>query len=155
MDYNFHTHTYRCHHATGTPEKYVKRAVENGIKNMGFSEHIPFIFPDGFESSYRMPYCEVMSYRADVMALKEKYKDKINIFYGFEMEYYPKYFEKMLKNAEKFRAEYLVLGQHFINQNDENQHHWQAVDENHLPRVAFNLVGKFIVQQFLYFTTLE
>ena len=30
MKVNLHTHTFRCHHATGTPEEYVKRAIENG-----------------------------------------------------------------------------------------------------------------------------
>ena len=32
MDYNYHTHTHRCHHATGEMEEYIVRAMENGIK---------------------------------------------------------------------------------------------------------------------------
>ena len=30
MDYNYHTHTSRCGHATGSDEEYVKRAIEQG-----------------------------------------------------------------------------------------------------------------------------
>ena len=29
MKVNLHTHTFRCHHATGTPEEYIKRAIDN------------------------------------------------------------------------------------------------------------------------------
>ena len=32
MNYNYHTRTYLCRHASGTPEEYVQRAIENGIK---------------------------------------------------------------------------------------------------------------------------
>lgn len=28
--FNLHTHTYRCHHAKGTDEEYVIKAIENG-----------------------------------------------------------------------------------------------------------------------------
>ena len=45
MDYNLHTHTYRCSHATGTEREYIEAAISAGIKIMGFSDHIPFKFP--------------------------------------------------------------------------------------------------------------
>ena len=47
MDYNYHTHTYLCSHATGEIEDYIKTAIENGIKYMGFSEHFPIRFENG------------------------------------------------------------------------------------------------------------
>lgn len=113
MIYNYHTHTYRCHHATGTEEEYIKRAIENGIKYMGFSDHIPLKFPNGNESHYRVFECDGKNYCDTVRNLREKYSDKIEISIGFEMEYYPKYFDMMLKNAIEYGGEYLILGQHF------------------------------------------
>ena len=38
---NFHTHTYRCHHASGTVEEYLKSAADAGIKVIGISDHAP------------------------------------------------------------------------------------------------------------------
>ncbi len=114
MIYNYHTHTYRCSHASGTPEEYIKRAIDCGIKHMGFSDHIPFTFPDGYESYYRVPMAEVGDYVSELLTLREKYKDKIDIKIGFEMEYYPSHFDNMLKNAIEFGAEYLILGEHFL-----------------------------------------
>ena len=116
MNYNYHTHTYRCSHASGSIEEYILRAIECGMEHMGFSDHMPYICSDGYESSYRVPVAEGKDYIAEVALLREKYKDKIDIKIGFEMEYYPSRFEGMLKNAIEFGAEYLILGQHY---NDE------------------------------------
>lgn len=113
MNYNFHTHTPRSHHATGTPEEYVLRAIEGGILYMGFSDHFPYRFPDGREAKFRVPVDEVGDYFAEIMALREKYKDKIDIKIGFEMEYYPELFDEMLALAKGYGAEYLICGEHF------------------------------------------
>ena len=114
MDYNYHTHTYRCHHASDTPEEYILRAIDNGIKYMGFSDHIPFVFPNGHNSGYRIDPSEAADYMEEITLLREKYRDKIEIKIGFEMEYYPEYFDEMLSVAKQYNAEYLLLGQHFI-----------------------------------------
>ena len=114
MDYNFHTHTFRCRHAIGTEREYIEAAIRAGIKELGFSEHIPFIFPNGKENSYRLPMTEVQEYIDTVNALKKEYKGRINIHLGFEVEYYPEYFDEMVKNARRWGAEYLINGQHSV-----------------------------------------
>ncbi len=113
MNYNFHTHTYLCNHADGTPEEYVLRAIENGITEMGFSDHFPFRFEDGTEKNWRVPVDEVQTYISEVHALREKYKDKIKIHLGFEMEYYTELFNVMRAKAVEYGAEYLLLGEHY------------------------------------------
>ena len=114
MDYNLHTHTTRCRHAEGSDEEYIRCAIEAGIKHLGFSDHAPYIFPDGYENKYRVQMCDGQSYIDDLRALRQKYKDRIEISVGFEMEYYLDYFDEMLKIARNLGAEYLILGQHFI-----------------------------------------
>lgn len=111
MDYNFHTHTWRCGHATGTEKEYIDVAVENGITEMGFSDHGPWIDPTlCTERSYVVPFAMVEDYRETVKALAEEYKDRIKIRFGFEAEYDPVFPENMIALG----AEYLILGQHFI-----------------------------------------
>ena len=41
MRSNYHTHTYRCNHATGTIEDYVKEAIKANIDEIGISDHLP------------------------------------------------------------------------------------------------------------------
>ena len=114
MDYNYHTHTYLCMHATGGMDHYIKRAIEGGIKYKGFSDHIPFQRADGGYSNFRIHPLTINYYITEFKRLKEKYKDKIELKIGFEMEYYPKDFERMLKSAIDYGAEYLILGEHFL-----------------------------------------
>lgn len=124
MDYNFHTHTWRCSHATGTEEEYIIQAVENGIRYMGFSDHISFRCDDGYEAKgTRIPTEQAVNYVQDLRALREKYRDRIEIYIGFEMEYYSDCFEKMLKNARDWGAEYLILGQHYVVPEHPNGRH--------------------------------
>ena len=93
---NYHTHTYRCHHADGTEREYVERAIENGLKIFGFSDHVPMPFPDGHQSGYRVRIEALEDYVRTVEGLREEYKKDIEILLGFEAEYYPAHFEDML-----------------------------------------------------------
>lgn len=120
MNVNLHAHTFYCGHASGTPEEYILRAIENGIDTMGFSEHAPFIFPDGYQSGYRLQMDKAEEYFSVLNELREKYKDKIKIHIGFEMEYYPLYFKDMYKTVKELGAEYLILGQHFTGNEHPN-----------------------------------
>lgn len=113
MIYNYHTHTYRCGHAFGEIEEYIKRAIDCGIKYMGFSDHAPYICENGEEAGYRVQTANVKDYFDEINALREKYKDKIDIKIGFELEYYPKHFNSMFKNMLEYGAEYLILGEHY------------------------------------------
>lgn len=119
MNYNYHTHTYRCGHAIGNDEEYIKRAIDSGIKYMGFSEHAPFKCEDGFEGEHRIPMSKAKEYIESISILRKKYESQIDIKIGFEMEYYPNEFQKMLKTVLDLGAEYLILGQHFL----ENEHY--------------------------------
>ena len=114
MNYNYHVHTHFSRHATGTEEEYILRAIKCGIKYMGFSDHYPLRYDDGYEPPYRVPVCSAKNYYTEINKLRGKYKDKIDIKVGFEMEYFPELFDEMVKNAVEYGAEYLILGQHYL-----------------------------------------
>ena len=112
---SYHNHTYRCHHATGTERQYIEKALEGGIKYMGFSDHIPCPPPEGqIEDFYRVSMDDRFAYAKSVLALKEEFKDRIDIKLGFEAEYSPALIGKMLEVCREIGAEYLILGQHFV-----------------------------------------
>ena len=110
VDYCYHTHTYRCGHAQGTEEEYVLSAIENGYKVLGFTDHV---FIKGLGQNYaRGDIQQLDDYIQTIKNLKEKYKDKIEIYLGFECEYSPFFVDyyKSLLNEKGF--DYLILGQH-------------------------------------------
>ncbi len=112
---NFHTHTYRCHHAKGSDREYVEAAIKAGYIEIGFSDHTPYFFPADYYSDFRMKPDETEEYVNSIRALQEEYRDKITIRLGFEVEYYPQLFDKLLKFLKPFNYDYLILGQHFTN----------------------------------------
>lgn len=126
---NFHTHTKRCRHATGEDEEYVLSAIKNGFDEIGFSDHAPMLFPQecGYYSGFRMFPEDAEDYVKSMRFLKNKYKDKIKIHLGFELEYYPDLFRKELNYLKGFDIDYLILGQHYIHNEYDNQGHYNAL----------------------------
>ena len=114
MTANYHTHTYLCQHASGLPEEYLQTAIKNGLEILGFSDHAPFYFPDGYVSGCRMRMEQIDFYFDTLLALREKYKDYIDIKIGFEIEYYPRYWDKALEKYRQYPLDYLILGNHFL-----------------------------------------
>lgn len=115
---NYHTHTSRCHHATGTERAYIEKAIAEGLDTLGFSDHVPMPFADGHQSGYRVLIEELEDYIRTLEALREEYKDRIRILIGFEAEYYPDVFADMLALIGRYDYDYLILGQHFIGNED-------------------------------------
>lgn len=116
---NYHTHTFRCGHATGTDREYVEQAIMNGIKVLGFSEHCPWIFEDGFVSSKRILPGQVDEYYSSIIDLKKEYSSDITIYIGFESEYIPELMEKQKNLLAKFSFDYMILGEHFTGPENE------------------------------------
>ena len=118
---NYHTHTWRCHHAKGTEREYVERAIEGGLKILGFSDHTPYPLPAGYHSPNRMEMDKMDGYVDTVLSLKKEYQADIEIHLGLETEYYPAYWEQLLDFLSDYPVEYMLLGQHYLeNEVDSN-----------------------------------
>lgn len=111
---NYHTHTERCFHAEGSDREYIENAIESGMKVLGFSDHCPWIFPDGYVSGIRMPASFADDYFKSLTALKKEYADDITIYIGFESEYIPELIEEQDKFLADYPVDYMILGQHSI-----------------------------------------
>lgn len=123
--YNLHTHTMRCNHATGEDREYVEAAIRAGMTALGFSDHCPQFFPvDDYYSYFRMLPEQAQEYAASVRALQKEYKKDINIYLGFETEYYPRTFDAFMDFIRPLHLDYLIMGQHFVgNEYDEDSYY--------------------------------
>lgn len=129
---NFHTHTARCRHASGTEEEYICRAIEGGLQTLGFSDHTPILFPGSYYSTMRMYPEELPEYVATLLKLKEKYADQIDIRVGLEAEYYPALLDSYLQLLETADVEYLILGQHWCGNEEGEPHNATPTDDEAL-----------------------
>ncbi len=114
MKTNYHTHTYRCNHAAPSERDYVESALREGFRVLGFADHVPQPFKGDYYSHMRMRPEETADYVGTVDALRHEYRGEIDIHIGFEAEYYPALFADLLNLLEPYPYEYLILGQHFL-----------------------------------------
>ncbi len=114
MKTNYHAHTHRCNHAVPDERAYVEAALRAGFKIYGFADHVPQPFRGSYYSHMRMRPHETADYVSTLAALKEEYRGEIDIHIGFEAEYYPSLFADLLRLLDPFPYEYLILGQHFL-----------------------------------------
>lgn len=109
MKIDLHNHTTLCNHAMGSVMEYVEKAIECGIDIFGFSDHAPM----DFDPEYRMHFEQMDEYREWVMDAKRKYADKIDILFGYEVDYLPGHMDERILNAE---VDYLIGSVHFIDE---------------------------------------
>ena len=116
---NYHTHCKYCHHAQGEVEDYVIHAIKHNFEELGMSDHAPVIDNlcelYGDEYAYfasNMEHDKIDIYLKDIELCKEKYKDQIKIYSGFETEFLPKGIARYKKLRNK--VDYLILGVHYF-----------------------------------------
>lgn len=110
---NYHTHTRRCKHAYGTDEDYVLAAIEAGYDELAFTDHAPWNLIEDETDRIRMHMREMKEYVTSIRALKEKYKNKINILVGLEAEFFESRLSELKALVEEYDLDLIVLGNHF------------------------------------------
>ena len=85
-----------------------------GLQTLGFSDHTPYPFPNGYYSTFRMFPDELPGYVAAVEDVRKRYAGQLQIHLGVEAEYYPKYFKDMVAMVKDHGIEYMLLGQHML-----------------------------------------
>lgn len=85
-------------------------ALEAGFTKLGFSDHTPFPYDDGFVNTDKMDISELEGYISSVNALRKKYQGRIQILLGLECEAVERFFPFLA--AQKERMDYLILGNH-------------------------------------------
>ena len=130
--FNYHTHTYRCGHASGSDEDYVKAALEGRYKVLGFSDHAPY--KNYSHKGIHMEWNELDGYIKSINDLKEKYKNQIEIKLGLETEFIPSLIEE--KRELRSKVDYLILGQHFDSPAGKGFNAFYENDEDEILRYA-------------------
>lgn len=81
--FNLHTHSSFCD-GKADPEEYVLAAIDRGFHTLGFSSHAPVPFNNTFAIKDEE---ELMAYCGMIRELQEKYRDRITIYLGLELDY--------------------------------------------------------------------
>ena len=109
---NLHAHTKYCD-GKNTAEEYIIEAIKQGFKSVGLSGH-SYMY---FDEAACMTQLGTLEYVSELKQLKEKYKDKIQVYIGIEADYYSGYNKLLDKN---FGFDYRIGSVHYVkNKKDE------------------------------------
>lgn len=108
---SYHTHTFRCKHATGDVVDYAHAAYRQGSRELGISDHAPL--PDHRWPEARMSMDQLDAYD-QAIELARKRLPQMSILKGMECEYdaqYHAYFEDELLGERNY--DYLIGAGHY------------------------------------------
>ena len=109
---DYHTHTPLCKHAGGPMEAYVERAIQLGLREVGFSDHNPL--PGGRSSNSRMSEAELDYYVERVTELRYRYRGKIDVMLGLELDYLDGLEDYLTKQVAAYPWDYVIGSIHFL-----------------------------------------
>ena len=110
---DYHTHTTYCDGAN-TAEEMLNAAIEKGLKYYGFSSHSHL----KYDESWNMSCGQQEEYIKEVLFLKEKYKDKMEVLLGTEYD--------LFSDNDFSKFDYVIGSCHCIVKDG----HYIAVDES-------------------------
>jgi histidinol-phosphatase (PHP family) len=132
MKFDFHTHHYRCGHAAGEIRDYIEAAIARGMTYIGISDHSPYFGEevDQFRPGIAMGKSEFPEYVAEVLRLKNEYRDKITVLLGVESDYFPQHVELYRSIYKQYPFDYIIGSVHFSGgRGIFDRTRWDGIDE--------------------------
>ena len=113
MRVDYHTHSALCKHADGSLEEYVLQAARLHLQEIGCSDHSPM--PNDFDIQHRMNLEQFrVTYKPEVLALREKYKKRITVKFGLEGDFFPGT-ERWVKDfSSGHEFDYIIGSVHYL-----------------------------------------
>ena len=135
---NYHTHTWRCKHASGTVTDYTKEAETADIGILGISDHTPL--PDNRWDFVRMGMDELDLYLEEFQTAAERFP-QITLLKGFECDWAPEYRnfyrEELL---EKRDTDYLIGAVHWFPYHGEWLYTGDIENSKHLSAYSSHII---------------
>jgi histidinol-phosphatase (PHP family) len=107
---DYHTHTARCGHAVGTPEEYVKAAIEEGLAAIGIADHLPLL-PEP-DPSISMCLADLDGYVEEALDLKRVHSGYVLL--GVEADYRPHTVSDVQSLLESHPFDYVIGSVHHL-----------------------------------------
>ncbi|MBI5415669.1 MAG: histidinol-phosphatase HisJ family protein, partial [Candidatus Omnitrophica bacterium] len=135
-------HTPLCGHAEGAPAEYAAQAVKAGLKEIGFSDHAPFVVKPLPGITMKMD--ELPVYHKMIEDVREQFKDQLTIRVGIEADFVPGYEAKTKAILDAYPYDYVIGSVHFIKDwgfdNPEEREKWSVHDVNAVYRDYYELL---------------
>jgi histidinol-phosphatase (PHP family) len=113
---DYHVHTARCGHASGAMERYVERAIQAGLSELGFSDHLfmYWLAADQRDPELGMAEWEHDFYIQDVERCRARYRQDITIRLATEADYIPGHEQQLERILRAYDWDYVIGSVHFV-----------------------------------------
>lgn len=142
MKLDYHLHTSLCGHATGDMRDYVEAALDKGLDQVGFSDHLPLLHM--VDPSLTMSIEQLPGYVEAVLALREEFTG-IEVKLGIEADYVPEAVAELGPLLSSYDFDYVYGAVHFLGDwvfdDPESASEYDKHDIDELYRQYFSVLG--------------
>ena len=110
---DFHIHTHFSSDCIVNPEEYIERAIHLGMKEICFTDHVDFDYPD--DDGKPMFKVDTDNYFKELNELKKKYAENIKIKIGIELGVNPSIYQKNIDYVTQYPFDFVIGSSHIIN----------------------------------------
>jgi histidinol-phosphatase (PHP family) len=113
---DYHIHTFRCGHAGGKTREYVEKAVERGLLEIAFTDHIPLYFlPEALrDPTLAMREDQLFEYVEEIRGLQKEFEGKMAIRLALEADYAEGFEEELTGWLKLFEWDFVLGSVHFV-----------------------------------------
>lgn len=153
---DYHLHSSFSGDSEADMEEMIRRAIELGMKDMCFTEHMDLDYPVTDECPVGMFECNVDSYLYHLLNVRSKYINDINVRFGLELGLQPHLVKQNVKVAKEHDFDFIIGSIHVVDgcdvykgtpfyegKTDEEafRQYFEAVYENLRSYSNFDVVG--------------
>lgn len=137
---DYHTHSVLSD-GVGSYEDLVRAAIEKGLDEIGFSDHV-CLKP----VSWAMQEIDLPVMTHQICEIRAKYSHLISVRYGIELDFFPGHEQELARIIESLPLDYVIGSLHFIdNWNfDGDQSLYGKWSNDHLYSMYYNLVRQMV-----------
>jgi len=133
-----HMHTAFSSDSDTRMEDMVTKAISLGVKTITFTEHMDLEFPDNYDMTFVF---DEDSYEKEILHLKNKYSNNIQILKGIEIGLKPHLSEKYNTLLSNHSYDFVIGSTHLVDDIDPYySEYWDGFDEKNQIIKYFNLV---------------
>lgn len=142
--FDYHSHHYRCGHATGDMRDYIEAALMQGVASFGVSDHGPAYWVEGIDHAYpltQMAISELPAYVAEARTLQSEYQGRIDVRVGVEADFVPERTAELAELLSLNRFDYVLGSVHYaLGRSVFDRTRWRQEDPVTVWRAYYKLV---------------
>ena len=146
---DYHLHTPLCNHAVGSMDAYIRRAVDIGLKEICFLDHLTI---SDYEKHLTMTPNEIPLYFQAIQVQKKRYAGVIKIKSGLEIDYNPARTKLFQEIVGTYSFDLIGSSIHFLKDlniaSSKSVRRLKKMDPDYLYRIYFEKLEKMLDQNY-------